>query len=145
VAIYSRDDGTFRALPGADDPEYVQSNPVWSPDGKWIVFARNKRHDHGGTGRLGPEGHKVFTEQGKTFLFDLYRVPFNDGNGGRAEPLTGASENGMSNYFPRYSPDGKWIVFCKAILTCCCSRIASCTSSPAAEARRAGCGATRAG
>ena len=28
-----------------------------------------------------------------------------------AEPLAGASDNGMSNYFARYSPDGRWIVF----------------------------------
>jgi len=46
--------------------------------------------------------------------FDLYRIPFNDGKGGKAEPIEGASGNGMSNYFAKYSPDGKWIVFCKA-------------------------------
>jgi hypothetical protein len=37
--------------------------------------------------------------------------PFNHGNGGQAKPLKGASHNGYSNYFPRYSPNGKWIVF----------------------------------
>ena len=39
---------------------------------------------------------------------------FNDGKGGTPEPLEGASNNGMSNYFPKFSPDGKWIVFCRA-------------------------------
>ncbi|MCP4040301.1 MAG: tetratricopeptide repeat protein, partial [bacterium] len=43
-----------------------------------------------------------------------YKIPFNDGKGGVAEPLAGASDNGMSNFFAQYSPDGKWIVFCKA-------------------------------
>jgi Tol biopolymer transport system component len=43
--------------------------------------------------------------------FDIWRLPFNDGQGGSPEPLTGASKNGMSNYFARYSPDGRWIVF----------------------------------
>ena len=114
LAIYSRDDETFEALPGADDPQYVQSNPAWSPDGKWIVFARSKAHRTGKKGRISREECKEFTEKREAFLFDLYRVPFNEGNGGPAEPLTGASGNGMSNYFPRYSPDGKWIVFCKA-------------------------------
>ena len=33
---------------------------------------------------------------------------------GRAEPIAGASHNGMSNRFPRVSPDGRWIVFVKA-------------------------------
>ena len=43
--------------------------------------------------------------------FDIYALPFNHGDGGRAKPLKGASHNGYSNYFPRYSPNGKWIVF----------------------------------
>ncbi|MGD0631548.1 MAG: tetratricopeptide repeat protein, partial [Terracidiphilus sp.] len=39
------------------------------------------------------------------------RIPFNGGEGGPAERIIGASENGMSNNFPKVSPDGKWIVF----------------------------------
>ncbi len=117
LAVYSRETGCFRALPGADDPEMVQSNPTWSPDGKYVVFARSKayalKEDRGGV-LLTKEECREFLEDGRTFLFDLYRVPFNDGWGGKAEPLAGASGNGMSNFFAKYSPDGKWIVFCKA-------------------------------
>ena len=40
--------------------------------------------------------------------------PTTTAQGGKAEPLAGASRNGRSNYFPKYSPDGKWIVFCQA-------------------------------
>jgi tetratricopeptide (TPR) repeat protein len=43
--------------------------------------------------------------------YDLYRVPFNDGSGGVPEQIAGASHNGMSNNFPKVSPDGRWIVF----------------------------------
>ena len=43
--------------------------------------------------------------------YDLYRIPFNEGKGGRAERVVGASENGLSNNFPKVSPHGKWIVF----------------------------------
>jgi hypothetical protein len=42
LAVYHRATGTFTALPVADDPQYVQSNPTWSPDGQFIVFARAK-------------------------------------------------------------------------------------------------------
>ena len=41
-------------------------------------------------------------------------LPFNDGKGGVPEVLEGAAGDGRSNFFPKYSPDGKWIVFCKA-------------------------------
>ena len=63
---------------------------------------------------LTPEECRSSSRTARPFLFDLYRIPFNDGQGGKAEPLAGASNNGMSNYFARYSPDGKWIVFCRA-------------------------------
>jgi len=119
LVVYDRETKSFAALPGADAPQFVQSNPTWSPDGKYIVFARSEAY---GLENLESETRvllteaecREFLEEGKTFLFDLYRIPFNEGEGGEAEPLAGASNNGMSNYFPKYSPDGKWIVFCKA-------------------------------
>ena len=119
LVIYNRRAGTFTALPGADDPQYVQSNPTWSPDGKYIVFARTEAYKlKNVTGPrkvlLNPEQCEEFLKEGKQFLFDLYRIPFNEGKGGKPEPIEGASNNGMSNYFAKYSPDGKWIVFCKA-------------------------------
>jgi Flp pilus assembly protein TadD len=43
--------------------------------------------------------------------YDLYRIPFNEGRGGVPEAIAGASQNGMSNNFPKVSPDGRWIVF----------------------------------
>jgi Tfp pilus assembly protein PilF len=118
IAFYDRQTGAFHALPGADDPAYVQSNPTWSPDGKTIVFARAQAYNLAIKDKtqalLSPEECKEFLTGGRIFRFDLYRIPWNDGKGGKAVPLAGASGNGRSNYFARYSPDGKWIVFCKA-------------------------------
>ncbi len=117
LACYHRETGTFVALPGADDPAFVQSNPTWSPDGKTLLFARARAYelktDRGGV-LLTREECREFLEEGKTFRFDLYRIPFNDCAGGEPEPLEGASGNGMSNFFPRVSPDGRWVVFSKA-------------------------------
>jgi len=119
LAVYSRATKAFAALPGADDPRSVQSNPAWSPDGQTLVFARApayqlKQASAGDKVLLSPEECAEFLQEGKPFQFDLYRIPFNEGRGGTPEPLEGASRNGRSNFFPKYSPDGKWIVFCQA-------------------------------
>ena len=119
LAVYSKGTKSFQALPGADNPALVQSNPSWSPDGKYIVFARSnvyhlKNLRNKAQVLLSPEECSEFLTNRTQFKYDLYRIPFNNGKGGVAQPLKGASDNGMSNFFVKYSPDGRWIVFCKA-------------------------------
>ena len=119
LVVYDRETHTFAPLPGADDPQYVQTNAVWSHDGKYIVFARTKayhaqRLEQQNSALVNEKDVPEFTVEKQPFRYDLYRIPFNDGKGGTPEPLRGASGDGMSNYFPKFSPDGKWIVFCKA-------------------------------
>jgi tetratricopeptide (TPR) repeat protein/Tol biopolymer transport system component len=119
LAIYDRLTNTFSALPGADDPAFVHSNPTWSPDGQFIVFARARAYNlkyikETGAALLTAEECREFLSEGKTFRYDLYRIAFNGGKGGVAIPIQGASDNGRSNFFPKYSPDGKWIVYTQA-------------------------------
>ncbi len=119
LVVYDRRTQKFLSLKGADDRRYVQSNPVWSPDGKTILFARAKCYKlpdikNPSSALITRAEATDFFEGGKTFRYDLYQVPFNGGQGGIATPLLGASNNGMSNYFPRFSPDGEWIVFCQS-------------------------------
>ncbi len=79
LAWYSRATGGMQALPGADDPRYVQTNAVWSPDGKYLVFARAEAKDPY------PEGRKLAeyaNDPNETQIqYDLYRIPFNAGQG----------------------------------------------------------------
>jgi Flp pilus assembly protein TadD len=112
LAWYSRATGRLEPLPGANDPRYVHTNAVWSPDGKYLVFARAEAKNAYVEGRKPAE---YANDPNETPLqYDLYRIPFNGGKGGVAEPVAGASRNGMSNSFPKISPDGRWIVFVKA-------------------------------
>ena len=111
LAWYDRATGQRRALPGADDPRYVQTDGVWSPDGKYVVFARAEAREPYVAGRKLPE-HANDPEETQ-IQYDLYRIPFNDGKGGQPVPIAGASHDGMSNSFPKVSPDGRWIVFVK--------------------------------
>jgi len=109
---YDRAARKLQPLPGADDPRYVHTSAVWSPDGKYLVFARAEAKDPY------PPGVKMAAYANDPaevrIRYDLYRIPFNDGKGGKPEAIAGASGNGMSNSFPKISPDGRWLVFVEA-------------------------------
>ena len=111
LSWYSKATGKLLPLPGADDPEMVQTSAFWSPDGKYLVYSRAKARDPFSPGAKEPEYANSPDET--QIQYDLYRIPFNDGKGGKPEPVLGASGNGMSNNFPKVSSDGKWIVFVK--------------------------------
>ena len=109
LAWYSRESGKLQTLPGADDPDYVQTSAFWSPDGNYLIYSRAAARDPYPPGMKRAE---YANDPNETQVqYDLYRIPFNHGRGGKAERVVGASENGMSNNFPKVSPDGKWIVF----------------------------------
>jgi Flp pilus assembly protein TadD len=109
LAFYDREEQKLRPLPGADDPHFVQTSAFWSPDGKYLIFSRAEARDPYPPGAPRPEYANDPREP--QIQYDLYRIPFNQGRGGRPEPILGASRNGMSNNFPKVSPDGRWVVF----------------------------------
>lgn len=120
LAVYDTLTKKLTELPGANNPEYVQSNAVWTPDDKYIVFVRAKALPF-------PKNETKFDcfvrdealieryiQEKESLKFDICIIPFNEGKGGVAQPIKGASSNGQSNYFPTVSPDGNWLVFCQA-------------------------------
>jgi tetratricopeptide (TPR) repeat protein len=109
LAWYDRSTRRIRALPGADNPNFVQTNGFWSPDGSYLVFARASARDAYPQNRKMPEFAGDRLEP--PIQYDLYRIPFNGGKGGRPKAIAGASHNRMSNSFPKVSPDGRWIVY----------------------------------
>src|ERR1035437_1945977 len=109
LSWYSRQTGVLQPLPGADDPQYVQMGAVWAPGGEYLVFARAQATDPNPPGV--PLAQFANDPNELQLKYDLYRVAFHNGQGGTAEPISGASRNGMSNTFPKVSPDGRWIVF----------------------------------
>ena len=109
LAWYDRVEKKLRPLPGADDPDYVQTSAFWSPDGKYLIYSRAKAQDPYPPGA--PKPTYANDPREPLVQYDLYKIPFNDGKGGKAVPVLGASGNGMSNNFPKVSPDGRWIVF----------------------------------
>jgi hypothetical protein len=71
--------------------------PTWSNDGSTIYYSSSK----GGCidGRL---------DKGAT---DLYSVPYNNGKGGDAKPVPGASDKNWEELYASISPDGALLLF----------------------------------
>jgi hypothetical protein len=81
--------GNIRTLQGTESPNEVNRMPNWGPNGK-IAFVR------GQTDFLAPGGF------GMSGTSDVMIV---DEGGGTPVRLNGASQNGMLNFYPSYSPD----------------------------------------
>jgi len=90
LALVDPASGTWQPIEGASSPFAVEDFPALSPDGETLAFVRAAELD---------------TISGSP---DVYVVPFRDGAGGDARPLAGASGPG-AHYYPRYSPDGRWL------------------------------------
>lgn len=92
------------------------ANPAWSEAGDLIAYASTERvagsHIGGivaSTAPKSPDG--IYS--GNTEA-DLYTVPFNDGAGGMATPVAGAAEPGVAEYYPDFSPDGRFLAYNRA-------------------------------
>lgn len=87
--IWTIDARTGKTLQLTDSTEHEDTQPNWSPDGRWIVFVSNRADD--------PDTH--FDE------VDLYIIP---SEGGELRPLH--TPIGLI-HSPRFSPDGQWIAY----------------------------------
>ncbi len=74
------------------DWDLVAGYPDWSPDGKWILFAT----------------HPLFSFNFDAVISNLYRM---HPDGTAIEQLTFYDTADMRATQPRYTPDGKWIIF----------------------------------
>lgn len=94
LARVDPDGGGWALIPGASDPELVEDFPAVSPDGATLAFVR---------------GREIVTDRG---ALDI--VVLDLAGEGAAVPLAGASGDGRASYFPRFSPDGRWIAFVRS-------------------------------
>jgi hypothetical protein len=72
--------------------------PDWSHDGSSVAYTST---DSTKDGHVGDNANAV----------DIYTVPYADGAGGTAQPLPGASQPGVAEYYPDFSSDDRFIAF----------------------------------
>ena len=107
---YNRATGKRQPLPGADDPR-LRANRR-SLESRRQVHCVCARGGEGSISRRPEEGRARQRSQ-RNARFNTIFTGFRSTTaaGGTPEPIAGASHNGMSNNFPKVSPDGRWIVF----------------------------------
>lgn len=92
IYIYDLQSGSALPVPGASEPNVIETMPAWSADGSRIAFVRS-------AGSI--------VDDVITLPSDVMIVP---ATGGVPQLVPGASGQGF-NYYPAFSPDGRWLAF----------------------------------
>ncbi len=79
-----------------------QAFPAWSKDGSTVVYASSSNVGNG------------FAATAATAL---YTVPFNGGQGGKAQLVAGTDDLDVFHYYPTFTLDGNYIVYNRAAAT----------------------------
>jgi len=106
ISIYLFDQMKAVTTPALSDPDYLESWPEWSPDGRYLYFCRAPV--------LWSDRDKVPPENYEKCRYDLVRIGYDveTGRWGSLETVLSAEQTGMSISQPRFSPDGRFLVFC---------------------------------
>ncbi len=101
LGVYYVEDNLVSTAPALADPDRLESWPGWSHDGRHLYYASAPR---------------VAPERLRENRYDLVRIPFDleTRTWGAPETLVSAAETGTTAIQPRPSPQGRWVVYCRA-------------------------------
>lgn len=106
IILYDIKNQTIKNV--ANDPNILETYPAWHPDGNSIFYAAARY----------PEGVTAETQKDhyKEMRYDILRRKFNPDTKTFSDPdtIVWASAQLQSALHPRISPDGKWLLYCKA-------------------------------
>lgn len=99
VALYRIDTNTITTVPELSSPDQLETYTTWSPDGQFMYFC---------------SAPKLPIERYKEIRYDLMRIPYDlqTDTWGKLETVLSAKETGLSITLPRFSPDGRFLLFC---------------------------------
>jgi len=106
LAVYLVGEQKVAWVPELATPEWLETYPTWAPDGKHLYFCRAPV--------LWDETHTVPPPRYAEVRYSLMRVgcDIEARTWGAVETVLSAEETGQSITLPRFSPDGRFLVFC---------------------------------
>lgn len=99
LGIYRVESNTVIFPPAVADPDWNETWPAWSPDGRDLYYCR---------------AAPLPIEKYRQVRYDLMRVRYDlDRDAwGQPEVMVASQATGRSACQPKVSPDGRWLVFC---------------------------------
>jgi hypothetical protein len=100
LAVYDVQKNTLSSTKAVFGHDYIETHPCWSPDGKYIYYARGK------------DVPITVPEDWEKSEFDLMRIAYDvkTETWGSPETVKAFSQLGLSCAFPRPSPCGKYVL-----------------------------------
>ena len=97
--IYRVDTNTVTTDPEIAREDRLETYTTWSPDGRYMYYCSALR---------------MPVQRYREIRYDLMRISYDidTDTWGKPETLIRAEETGKSVTWPRFSPDGKWLLFC---------------------------------
>lgn len=109
LGLYDIETGEIKFIPGLSTPEYNETWPNWSGDGKYLYFSRCKII----WPMPKPGEEKVLPKNYKDVRYDLMRASFDPATNtfGEPETILSAQDAGKSCLQPSVSFDGRFVAF----------------------------------
>lgn len=112
LAYYLLDKQVAKTTPEFADKERLETQPVWSPDGKYLYFVSAPV--------LWENRKKLPPENFEKVQYDLMRISYDveTDTWGKLETFLSAEQTGKSILIPRFSPDGRFMLVSMCDYSC---------------------------
>jgi hypothetical protein len=107
LALFLTESGQMVTTPAISDPDWLETFPSWSPDGKNLYFCRARR-----TWPALRKKERIVPADYRQVRYDIVRIAYDEKTGawGKLETVLAARDTGWSVTEPRVSPDGRFLL-----------------------------------